>query len=245
MKEQKHFHRCAMSGRAPHCNAKSPADAEATVKCDGIFDDETNCCNTLGLCNAFECKVLAQLDAYKDKLEEANADKAKLKAWNTQFRNLLLMPTMVERMLADDELNENNIVKSEEINLHGISSIIAKQRPSWDQCDVNTILYMMEYHQKFLEAYTQYCHDRSDKIQIPRDRKIKKDSENKKATEYIEKEEQQQKLKKPKSEYEKAVAMFYGNFIRSGMDKELALTQAKAMVDNMLVSKPKDPSSNP
>jgi hypothetical protein len=167
------------------------------------------------VCDNHECRVTENLDYYAKELEKYQDENAKLKALNTQFRILMLMPSTAETLIEKGELD-----------FSGIKGLISKQRQSWDTCDDTTILYMLEYHQKFAEAYGQFAHERNSKIRIKEVIAEKAKSETKSAIKKIDQMKAEVKEKKEKlSEFGKAVA----GYMKIGMKEDRAKEIVRAL----------------
>jgi hypothetical protein len=196
--------------RVKSCPGKSilPCDNEGT-------EIECSITSTDFVCDNFECKVMANLDRYANDLEIAQTENAKLKAINTQFRVLMLMPDSAERL-----------IKKNELDFSGIKGLIAKHKKSWESCDDVTILYMLEYHQKFSEAYAEFAHERNSKIRIKDAIADRAKAETKTAIKKVDSMKQEVKEKAAKlSEFGKAVA----GFVKVGMKEDKAKDLVRAM----------------
>lgn len=159
MKKHSHSHvnYCPMSRvddigktRVKSCPGKSIRECEQDCP-----ENDCEITSTDIICDNYECQITKQLDEYKSLIEDVQAENAKLKATNTQFRVLMLMPTMAEKAIEDGKMD-----------FSGIRGLITRQRPSWHSLNDTTILYMLEYHQKYAEAYSEFAHERNSKIKI-------------------------------------------------------------------------------
>jgi hypothetical protein len=212
-----HINYCPMSkvndigqSRVKSCPGKSILVCEN----DGSADS-CEITSTEHICENYECKVTQKLDMYALDLELSQTENAKLKAINTQFRILMLMPDSAERLINKGELD-----------FSGIKGIINRQRQSWESCDDTTILYMLEYHQKFSESYAQFAHERNSKIKVKELIADKAKQETKNAIKKIDAMKQEDKAAKAKlSEFGKAVA----GYVKIGMKEDRAKEIVRAM----------------
>jgi hypothetical protein len=212
-----HINYCPMSKvndigqpRVKSCPGKSilPCDVDGP-------ENECSITSTDYICDNFECRCLEKLDKYALDLEISQTENAKLKAINTQFRILMLMPDSAERLINKGELD-----------FSGIKGIISRQRQSWESCDDTTILYMLEYHQKFSESYAQFAHERNSKINLKKVIADKATVETKKAIAKVDTMKQEiAKSKEKLSEFGKAVA----GYVKIGMKEERAKEIVRAM----------------
>lgn len=199
MSEQ-HFHTCIMHKRIATCKVKYAVNDCEDLRING--ECLTSDTMPYGHCGNFECQVTIEIDNYKMLLDKERGDNAKLKAINTQFRTLLLTPITADKLLEDSK-----------IDLSGINALINRQKTTWEVCDINTILYLMEYHQKFAEAYAQYCTEKIGLVSIPKHKEKIKKFEDQKAQEALAKAKEQEKAQerasaKPKTPYEKFIAQY-------------------------------------
>src|SRR5882672_4917003 len=106
-----HVNYCPMSkvndlgqSRVKSCPGKEIQECENSgteAECDITSTDH--------ICSNYECKVTEKLDRYAQDLEISQTENAKLKASNTQFRVLMLMPDSAERLIKKNELDFSGI----------------------------------------------------------------------------------------------------------------------------------------
>lgn len=214
-----HINYCPMSkvddkgqSRVKSCPGKS------IVECENPGTQDTcDITSTNHICDNFECKVLHRLDSVQQELEDAKADNAKMKRINTEYRLIMHMP---------DAVTTQRLIKKGEVDFSGINGIINSHRPSWDYCDDTTLIYNCEFAQRISEAYAQYIHERSSKINLKQVVADKGKEETNNAKKKIDAMKAEVKEKKEKlSEFGKAVA----GYIKVGMAEDKARAIVKAM----------------
>lgn len=202
-----------------HMRVKSCA-GKHIEECENIkINGECNLPEVFGVCSNQDCLYTNKLDWYKEQRENDKNEIAKLKSLNTQFRTLMLMPSQAERLLQKNE-----------IDFSGIKGLISRQRKTWDTCDENTGLYMMEYHSLFAQEYSIWLHEKNSKIQIDEVVKEAKKNENSKAAKKVYSEiingEREEKKKVEKEAKEQKAKTPFGravqSYIKLGMTEEIA-----------------------
>lgn len=220
----KHVNRCPMSkvnnigqSRVKSCPSSdigidqinlTPIEFEKRhmLTCDNIGPLEScEITSTEHLCENIECRMTHQLDIYKELLENTKTELAAAKLANTQFRMLLMMPATAERLIHKGTFD-----------FSGINSMINNHRKTWDSMEDTTILYMIEFHQKFMEKYSEYANERNSRVRIKELVVQKRKDETKTATVRIQEQENKKaEDKKAKTPYGKAFA----EYTKMGMDE--------------------------
>lgn len=178
---------------------------------------ECDITSTDTVCSNFECQVLARLDKVNLALEESKEENAKLKRINTEYRLIMHMP---------DSLTAERLIKKGEIDFSGIKGIINSHRKSWDSCDDTTLIYNCEFAQKIAEAYAQYIHERSSKINLKKVVADKGIEESKAAIKKIDDDKEiARKAKLKLTPYGKALA----DYMKIGMKEDKAKELLNAM----------------
>lgn len=214
-----HINYCPMSkvndlgqSRVKSCPSKS------IIECENPGPENTcDITSTDHICSNFECQVLHKLDKVSLELEEARSDVAKMKRINTEYRLIMHMP---------DAVTSQRLIQKGEIDFSGINGVINSHRKSWDSCDDTTLIYNCEFAQRISEAYAQFIHERSSKINLKQVVADKGKEETKNAVKKIETMKIESQEKKAKlSEFGKAVA----GYMKIGMKEDAAKAIVKAM----------------